>query len=514
MAIGSRVPDEVPAGRADDHGGWWIFLVAGLLSLRAFGPTRHDGWTDTDILADFACAGEGAASLVQPLTCGRGGDNANFYRPLAMLQFWFLRAAFGPSPWAWHAWSLALHVATGTVLGRLVRRHAGLAAALGATALFAAHPLAVEIVPALARNLEIPFVLGFCAALLSVGTPWCWFWSMVTVASKEAGVLLLPVLAVYAPRRAPWFGLLSGVLAYFAARQSVLGGLGGYGTLADPRALAVAPVELVLPSLGSIAPPLAGAGAGWVLLVVAGLGVTVWVGSRTPARPLVLAMAATLASTIALYAVTGTYSRRLLYLPSAASSVLVAVAFARVFSTRNRPGLLVGGTWFAAWLHGSPAVLPYRDWVLSTSAMAPYLDPGWWAQLPDGGTAWLLDRPSRVDADPRRFRYWSTRRSLNNTVSTYSIAAWIEDRTGKKLQLRHASSMSTLGAPQPARLSLDAGVLRVQRPGADVTPATRSPFAVQVSEGGLVVTGEGTLWVYQPAGLVAFTLSPPDPTPG
>lgn len=501
--------DVVPARRDSDHGAWWIFGLALLLAARAHGHTLDDGWTDTDVLADYACAAEGWRSLLEPLTCGRGGDNANFYRPVAMLQFWGLRALAGDWAWAWHLWSLLLHVATSTVLGRLVARHAPLPVALVATGLFAAHPLSVEIVPALARNLELPFALGVLAALYTARPPWCWFWSMVAVGSKEAAVVLVPVLAVHAGRRAPWFGLLSGIAAYFAVRESVLGGLGGYGTLPDARSFLVAPVELVLPSLGAIAPPLQGAGAGWAALAISGLGVAAWVGSRTESRPIVWTMTTLLVASFALYAVTGTYSRRLLYLPAAAACALVAVAFGRAFHTRNRPGLLLGGAWFATWLHGSPAVVPYVDSQLAAEAMAPYLDEAAWTDLPDGSTAWLVDRPSRVDADPRRFRYWSTRRSLNNTAATYSIEAWIEERTGKRVSLGHVSSVATLGAPRPAELLTSGNILRLRRPGATTTPGTRSPFAVELDGDDLVVTGEGTLWVYQPEGLVRVVLPAP-----
>ncbi len=491
---GSSPPRDLP-----DRAWLGFGAVALVLALRAYWPTLASGWTDTDILADYACAGRGWESLLEPLTCGMAGDNANFWRPAAMLQFWLLRATLGDGVVGWHIWSLALHVVNATLLGALVRRHAGVGEGALATVLFAGHPLGVEIVPALARNLELSFCLGFLGALYTVGRPASWAFALLAIGSKEAGVLLLPALALYAPRQTRWVPLLLGFGAYAMSRHSVLEGLGGYGTAPDLGSLAVAPVELMLPSLGAVAPPLRGAGAGWVAMAVAGLAVTAWVASRTAARPLALAMAAVLAGSLALYAVTGTYSRRLLYLPSAAACVLVALAFARAFATRNNPGLWLGGAWLAAWIHGSPVFRPYADWGLATAAIEPFLREESWAGIADGSTVWVVDRPARVDAEPRRFRYWSTRKSLNNTAALYSIEAWVLEHTGKSVELEHVSSMS-MGARFPVATVAD-GPMVVHRPGAERSLSTRSPFNLSEDGAALRIEGQGTLMVWNPDGV-------------
>ncbi len=473
--------------------------LALLVALRGYGITLDAGWTDTDILADYTCAGKGAASLLQPLTCGMGGENANFWRPVAMLQFWLLRASLGEWVLGWHLWSFLLHVVNSALLGLLVRRHAGMAPGALATLLFAGHPLGVEIVPALARNLELSFCLGFLGALYTAGRPIAWVFAMLALGSKEAGILLVPALAFYAPRRTRWIPLLLGFAAYALSRHSVIPGLGGYGTAPDLSSLAVAPVELMLPSLGAVAPALRGAGLGWVVMAVSGLAVTVWVASRTPARPLALSMAAVLGGSFALYAVTGTYSRRLLYLPSAAACVLVAIAFGRAFTTRNNQGLWLGGAWFAAWIHGSPVFRPYTDWKLATAAIEPFLRPESWADIPDGSTVWVVDRPARVDADLRRFRYWSTRKTLNNTAALYSIEAWVFEHTGKHVTLEHISSMS-IGGHFPVATILESP-LRVTRSGAERSLSTRSPFTLVEEVATLRIEGEGTVLVWNPDGV-------------
>ncbi|MBM4390590.1 MAG: hypothetical protein FJ090_05670 [Deltaproteobacteria bacterium] len=485
----------------DPPGREWLGLgaLAVVLSLRAYWPTLSSGWTDTDILADYACAARGWRSLLEPLTCGVAGDNANFWRPAAMLQFWLLRATLGDWVLGWHLWSLALHVVNATLLGGLVRRHAGLPQGALATLLFAGHPLGVEIVPALARNLELSFCLGVLGALYTVGRPGSWAFALLALTSKEAGVLLLPVLAVYAPRQTRWAPLLLGFVAYALSRHAVLEGLGGYGTAPDIASLAVAPVELMLPSLGAVAPPLRGPGAGWAAMALAGLAVTTWVASRTAARSLSLAMALVLGGSLALYAVTGTYSRRLLYLPSAAACVLVALAFGRAFAIRNRPGLLLGGAWFAAWVHGSPIYRPYTDWQLATAAVEPFLRAEAWREIPDGATVWVVDRPARVDAEPRRFRYWSTRKTLNNTAALYSIEAWVHEHTGKRVELEHISSMAMAAHAVVATMTVDP--LVVVRPGAQRSLSTRSPFTLAEDDGALRIEGRGTVMVWNPGGV-------------
>lgn len=201
--------------------GWAPALVAMvvLLTMRAFGPALSWGFTDADAWADVAWARHPLGDqLLARLTGGVGGDNANFWRPAVMIQFWIERAAFGWAPLGWHAWDLAEHVVATLLLARFVHQQATYAGlpprpiTTLVTLLFVVHPLAEEIVPAVARNIDLLLgvgVFGALAALVEVqrrrrdGMPWGLAYGALlmcvalALGAKESGALLVPLAAAW-----------------------------------------------------------------------------------------------------------------------------------------------------------------------------------------------------------------------------------------------------------------------------------------------------------------------------
>lgn len=502
MPPSGTVPDERFAHRLRRRGwvSWGIYTVLLLLlATRAFAPTLYAGWTDTDALADVVCAGEGWRSLAEPLTCGWGAENANFWRPVAMAQFWFLRLAFGWNAAAWHLWAILLHVATAVLFASFVRRSgiARVSAAISGV-LFVVHPLAVEVVPAVARNLEITFCLGFFGALRFAGSIWFWPFALMAIGSKEAAVLLVPALLALQPRRTPWLPLLGVFAVYFGVRHWVLAGLGGYGTAPGGSVGMIGAIELLIPSVSRLAPSLTGGGWVWVAAAWITLAGAVLIGLRSRHWRLVLAMALVVFGSFALYGMAGVFSRRLLYLPSAAWCVLVVVALGQLWRAGPRLGLSVFGTWLAAWIHGSPAWRPYTDWNQAGHAFDEWLQVEAWVDVPDHSTVWVVDRPARFDIDPRRFRYFAESPSLNHTAATYSIEAWVREFTGKTIEIRQVSTVSVGGGVSHATVSRTAHELVVDRPGSRRRLATRLPFNVYEDGSEIKITGiEGyEVWVW------------------
>lgn len=483
---------------------WAVYLVLlfGLVS-RAYVPTLDSGWTDADALASVVCAGEGIGTVIRPLTCGWGGDNADFWRPVAMLQFWGLRMLFGWHAVAWHVWALALHVVTSAMLASVVRRSgSGRFAAASAGILFAGHPLGVEIVPAIARILEIPFCLGFLGALRFAGTSWFWPFALLAIGSKEAAVLLLPALFALHPARTPWLALLGVFAAFVAGRTAVLSGGGGYGTAANMQAFLVGPLELLVPSMGAAAPPLLWAGVSWVVaawLVFASAG---WLALRSRQWRLGLAMVLVILGCFSLYSITGIYSRRLLYLPSAAWCVLVVLAVGRMALAGPKVGVSLFGIWLAAWIHGSPVWRPYTDWSQAGHAFDPWLSAAKWESVRDGDTIWIVDRPARFDLDLRRVRYWTEHRTLNHTATLYSLEAWVREFTGKQVHLEHVSSLSLAveGPSAMANVEVGESTVRVERESGIRKLASKTPFTLSESGRTLQIEGVGAhhLWVWNP----------------
>ncbi|MDP2315683.1 MAG: hypothetical protein Q8P41_22485 [Pseudomonadota bacterium] len=632
---------------AHRHPRWTGYALGPLLTVglaiviaRAFGHILGFPFTDADALADVAWARFPLRDqLLVPLTGGVGGDNANFWRPAAMVQFWALRHAFDEAPAGWHAWSLALHLATSVLVGLLLEallpavrsaavptRSDRAVAALGAL-LFAAHPLAEEVVPATARNLDLLLGLGFFGALLAlvravvarregrrgtVASALFFAMAALALATKEAGVLLLPVGAV-------WIVLLDGrplgawrarlpdlarqlgpfaiaAAAFLAVRARVLGGVGGYrdaDTLGEVGLFGYATqrgfLEPLLPSLSVALKPLQGVPG--LLLTVAIWAALLW-GLRRHAR-LLVALGVVYVPWILLLGLTGTYSRRVLYVPTVAVAAVLALGLVEIagsfswggappsrppcrrppgagcvgrtilahppgwprlsprsasgpcragrceprarrlrepyglprnarrhagWGTRAATGLLavVSLSLLGAWLHGTPALRRYTDWDAAGRVATPFLDPAVWAPVPDGATVWLVDRPARVDLDPRRYRLWSKRKSLANVATSYAIEAWVDEHVPRNLKLRSLTSIVPEGPPEAfaGTISVGPDEVRVVRPPTQRTVTTAKGVEVVEEADAVIVRAKARsrpVWlvVWDPRTPVTAVVHPP-----
>lgn len=226
--------------------GWRRLLVPLALLVVALAWRHQLGFwfTDTDTLADVAVARvAGPADLWRqlglPLTGGYGGLNANFYRPLTMLHFALQRALFGWEAMGWQAWDLGLHLGVLGVFAALLRRlGAGRAEAALFVLLGGLHPVAGEVVPAVARNIDLLMSLLVGLSLLAVVRGRPLLASAAAIAallSKEPALMAFPaVVGLWWLRHGraglgrlvgPW---LVAVPAFLLVRAEVLSGLGGY----------------------------------------------------------------------------------------------------------------------------------------------------------------------------------------------------------------------------------------------------------------------------------------------
>lgn len=444
--------------------GWWaaFAVVLAAITLRSFGGALSAGWTDTDALADLAFARAPLAEQIfSPLTGGVGGDNANFWRPAATLNYWLLLRLFGEHAPAWHAWDLGLHVMASFLAARVAWKGTGDALVAGLTGiLFCAHPLAVEVVPAIPRDLDLLLAIGFFGAMLTAGGWFFWPFVLLALGAKESALVLIPVLAVWAPQTTRWlpFLLLNG--AFLCAHTWVLGGAGGYGTTPDViGAVMRAPVELYAPALSPAfnkLPP----NPVPALLVVAALYAAARLGSHRKVWVTVLTLAVVY---VAMLGVAGTYSRRLLYVPSLAGVLALALTLAHGVRHRGRWSMAGAGVGLSLWMQGSPMIHPDHDWALTGKVAALYTDARRYEGLAPGTTLWLVDRPVRVDNDPRRFRLWSEKLSLNHTISSYSLKAWLDGHGYGGFTIKNLTGFSAMGLGEPVGVTRAGAAFHIER---------------------------------------------------
>lgn len=237
-----------------------LVLAAAALVFGAYGELQGLGmlgWDGWPLVAAGRIEGFGDVFGVfgQELMDGRY-PFGRFYRPLVHLSFGVDHALHGLDPAGYHrtdlAWLTLATALVGAMAARLAPRRAVLAAAV-AGALFALHPVQLEIVPVPPRRADtmaLVFVLATLLALPRAGAAlsparavWLALLAFCAGASKETGVLVAPV-AIAAARwvgapgaesAEPWRATLGrsapvlvGVALYVAARTVVLGGLGGH----------------------------------------------------------------------------------------------------------------------------------------------------------------------------------------------------------------------------------------------------------------------------------------------
>lgn len=486
-----------------------LILLVVVLNVVAFGPMLAWDFTDADAWADVAWARRPLADqLLVKLTGGVAGDDANFWRPSAMLQFWVERRLFGWSPAGWHAFDLAEHTLA-TLLGAwFVARTARVVGAphraltVLVAVIFAVHPLTEDVVPAVARSIDLLLGVGVFGALLALTWQqergrggWVLFLGAVVLAlgAKESAVLLLPLTVVWIvlfrvdlapPARAreaatvgaPVLGL---IVVYLALRQHVIGGLGGYWDDVQggwiQAALARAFVEPFVPSVSTWLPEELGYAVPLVWAVV------LWAAWRSPHRQLALFGAFWFVASVVLYAATGTSSRRVYYVPTLAGTLVVGTA---LLHTWRRPvGAILGLAWIGTLLHGTPLIVHYTQWKEIAAASERYRDRAFWERLPRGAQVWLAERPFRADLDRRTFRLWSRGRSLHHGAPAYALQAWLDEVLPERRIVVSTLTGVALRAPvvdQDVIVDVDGVALAVRHDGADRQDwDLKSPFLVE-----------------------------------
>jgi hypothetical protein len=177
------------------------------------------------------------------------------------------------------------------------------------------------------------------------------------------------------------------------------------------------------------------------------------------------------------------------------SVLFMAVLLHEAWTRRRWFGLALGGAWLATFAHGTPALKRYPDWGESSRAADVWLDLDFWRALPPRANAWLLDRPYRVDIDPRRFRLWGgASLGLAHTPVSYSLQAWLDEQLGEDAPRVHILTLWYMRAPleaQGATIAEEDGGLRVTRTGGVREDDVRGPFRGETDGDPILVTPTG-----------------------
>ncbi|MCP4917957.1 MAG: hypothetical protein GY913_13675 [Proteobacteria bacterium] len=474
----------------------WPLAWAALLAVVVFAYRwQLDlGFTDTDAWADVVAANQPFSyQLTMPLTDGVGGRNANFFRPVVNLHFWGMRAVLGTSAALWQAWDLSLHLVCVLGLGAVVRAAGGRqSVALAAGALFGLHPIAVEVVPAVARSIDVlmaVFVLLGTWALLTRRLAVAVVAALLAMGTKESALAVIPALPIgaaflYGRRAAFRTGapLVVGLLVFLVMRGWVLDGAGGYSDsvlnlYGLEWVLRTTALELLAPGFGhhfvdwSWGPQLA-------LGILATTGVAAAAYSVRDQRGALVGLV-WLVLPLLLFGVLGVYGRRHLYLPLLGWCTVFAFVlhhrYAR-WAALCAVGFIVPHT---------PLVHPDEDWGLNddvTGSVLAIEDDI--RALPEGANVWVVDRCIRLNNDPARVVWFQEGESQNNCIASYSLQAWVDEVHGG-VNLSRLSATYPDGPLEQADVSVEDDVLVVRR------GENRRFFYKAAREAGWEFSGEG-----------------------
>lgn len=387
----------------------WILLLLGvaLWSVRMV-PTL--GFCDPDALGLIAANRlEAPADPVRLLVQEVGGEQRpgiRFHRPLCGLSYGLGHALHGLKPRGFHRVDVLLHAGVALLLA-WVLRGAGIAAwaAVAGGLGMAAHPVSMEVVPAIARRgdlLATAFLLVAAGSTLRAGSGPRW-WILALVAAglaplaKETGYLAPVVVAAAAGPRWRRQGALAlaAIGPAIALRLAALGGVGGYpGAGPRPDALWGAGLRVL-----DRAEVLGYAGTNLLALAALALvGGLVW---RHPAR--VGWAVALVTGHLVLAVASGPVAPWYLYAPTVGWIALLASAAA---IPRILPRTVAAG-FAAVALLGSPAWTDYPEWRVASDLSTRWIDETVRTATPSDGPLVLAGIPSSIRVEDRR--RWAAR---------------------------------------------------------------------------------------------------------
>jgi len=502
--------------------GWllaWALLLGA--TVYAYRGVFSLGFTDEDALGDFAAArvdnpGDLLRQLSSRLTGGLAGRTANFYRPVVMLHYALLRALFGEHPLGYQIWDLALHLGVVAMVGWLISSLGGKRVeAWGVAAVTALHPLGLEVVPAVARNIDLLlplFVIGSLVAVVHKRAVTAGVLGLLALGTKEPAISVLPLVLLLwwtlHGRSSPTrdvaegrglrvlgliFGL--GVPAFLAVRTWVLHGVGGYQhhesliVLGEVgKNLSTGAWESLFPGwspelLKVFSSPRRQVFSGLALLAaLVAAAVRSWRrGRRLPGYGFLFWLLPML-----LFAAVDFSKRRFFYLPEI--GLTVALLFWLEDRVLRWPALGI----LLSMLPASPLFHRDRSWELTdqvtrsvTAAVARAA-----ASLPEGTTIMLIDICVQIDSDPTRARtFWRDGRTLNLCTDYRSLQGWANDRFHRKLRFRPLTTVIPRGPmPAPDLVPVPGGVLlRRETMSREVEPRFAEGWAIEQAPGRLTL---------------------------
>ena len=220
----------------------WALVLPSIVALLAFANTLTNGFALDDyhfVLRNTDVTGSGFNISLARATVT---EASVFFRPTGMVTYWIDYRLWGDWAGGYHLTSMLFHAVATSLLTLFVHRIAGVRAAVCAGLIFAAHPVHVEAVSAVANRTEVLAAM-FALAVLAVHVgrsedSWKRVvaengLAFVALLSKESAITLPGLIVAvdfFDPSRRlrvwSFLRLLPAVILYLALRQHALGEAG------------------------------------------------------------------------------------------------------------------------------------------------------------------------------------------------------------------------------------------------------------------------------------------------
>jgi protein O-mannosyl-transferase len=176
----------------------FVFLILALIGFIVYGNMLGNQFVDDDAQLKINPLFHSLSNIPQFFLKGdKGVLNGGYYRPLSDSFFTIEYSLFKNSPIGYHVVQLGLHIIVSFLIFLILRKFFTEKISLGLSLIFLIHPLNTEAVVYISAFRENLFVVFGLLALLVNNYPSVFIFLLLSLLSKETGILFLVLVPIY-----------------------------------------------------------------------------------------------------------------------------------------------------------------------------------------------------------------------------------------------------------------------------------------------------------------------------
>jgi protein O-mannosyl-transferase len=176
----------------------FVFLILALIGFVVYGNMLGNQFVDDDAQLKINPLFHSLSSIPQLFLKGdKGVQNGGYYRPLSDSIFTVEYSLFNTNPIGYHVIQLGLHISVSFLVFLVFKKFFSKKISLFLALVFLVHPINTEAVSYISAFRENLFVLFGLSALLVNRPPTIFIFLLLSLLSKETGIIFLVLLPIY-----------------------------------------------------------------------------------------------------------------------------------------------------------------------------------------------------------------------------------------------------------------------------------------------------------------------------